>query len=64
MFAWTFNDAFKIESEDDVAMVFIKNDSLIVLLFIYFQSPNLPKKFDKFANYMKNNMKVTDKKVR
>jgi len=27
------------------------------------KSPNLPKKMDKFENYMKNNMKVTDKKV-
>lgn len=27
------------------------------------KSPNLPKKFDKFSNYMKNNMKVTDKKT-
>lgn len=27
------------------------------------KSPNLPKKFDKFANYMKNNLKVTDKKT-
>lgn len=26
------------------------------------KSPNLPKKFDKFANYMKNNMKITDGK--
>jgi len=26
------------------------------------KSPNLPKKFDKFANYMKNNMKITDAK--
>lgn len=26
------------------------------------KSPNLPKKFEKFANYMKNNMKVTDEK--
>jgi len=27
------------------------------------KSPNIPKKMDKFENYMKNNMKVTDKKT-
>lgn len=27
------------------------------------KSPNLPKKLEKFENYMKNNMKVTDKKT-
>merc|ERR1712080_376062 len=27
------------------------------------KSPNLPKKYEKFANFMKNNMKVTDAKT-
>ena len=41
-------------------------DSLGIEFFIYlslYQSPNLPKKLDKFNNYMSNNFKVSDAAV-